>query len=139
MEEITNLIPHRQPFLFVDRVVERTKNTIQTTKRFPPEESFFAGHFPGNPIVPGVILCEAVFQSGAILLSGTVENKESKIPVLTRIKNVRFKKIVRPDDEITVYVELSERLRDFFYLKGEVRVLDKLAVRVEFACALVDA
>jgi 3-hydroxyacyl-[acyl-carrier-protein] dehydratase len=137
--DIERLIPHRPPFLFVDRVVEHSKTTIRTAKQFHPDESFFSGHYPGDPLVPGVILCEAVFQSGAILVARMVGGVESGTPVLTRIKNVKFKHIVRPGDQLDIQVELVERLKDAFFLKGSALVKDTRVVQLEFACARLKA
>lgn len=137
--DIERLIPHRPPFLFVDRVVEHSKTTIRTVKQFHPAEPFFLGHYPGDPLVPGVILCEAVFQSGAILVARMVGDVESGTPVLTRIKNVKFKHIVRPGDQLDIQVELVERLQDAFFLKGSGRVKDTRVVQLEFACTRLKA
>lgn len=139
MEDITKLIPHRPPFLFVDRVVELSPNQIRTVKCFLPQESFFAGHYPGNPLVPGVILCEAIFQSGAILIASQIISLESGTPVLTRVKNAAFKRMVRPGEELDIQVSLADRIQNAIFLKGSARVNEQLAVRVEFTCALVKA
>ena len=139
MEEITKLIPHRPPFLFVDRVVELSPNLIRTVKTFLPEEPFFTGHYPGNPLVPGVILCETIFQSGAILIASQVISLESGTPVLTRVKNAAFKRMVRPGEKLEIEASISDRIQNALFLKGSARVNTQLAVRVEFTCALVKA
>jgi len=138
MENLVHIIPHRPPFHFVDRVVEISENSIRTSKTFSPDEPFLAGHFPGNPIVPGVIICEAILQSAAVLLYHQIKNLQSEgTPVVTRMKNVAFKRMVRPDEEIEIQVELIERIKNFSNLRGTARVGGQLAVRLEFTGAQV--
>ena len=133
-EQIYRAIPHREPFLLVDEIEEWTDSRIVCTKVFSGEEEFFAGHYPGFPLVPGVLLCEAAMQSGAILLSRHLAGLEGKVPVATRMNDVRFKRIVRPGETIRMEIELTERLADAFFLKAKVTVDGKVAVRFEFAC-----
>lgn len=133
-EDILKAIPHREPFLFVDEIAEWNESSIRCTKRFSGKEDFFAGHYPGAPLVPGVLLCEAAMQAGAILLSRHLGEKPGHVPVATRMNDVRFKRIVRPGETIQLEVELTERLADAFFLKAKVSVDGKLAVRFEFAC-----
>jgi 3-hydroxyacyl-[acyl-carrier-protein] dehydratase len=133
-EQILAAIPHRPPFLLVDEIVEWEESRIVCTKVFSGNEDFFAGHYPDFPLVPGVLLCEAAMQCGAILLSKHFASIENKIPVATRINDVRFKQMVRPGELIRMEVELIERLADAFFLKAKVTVENKVAVRFEFAC-----
>jgi len=136
-DEVLNAIPHRQPFLFVDRIVEVDDTKIITEKKIEASEAFFKGHYPGNPLMPGVLICESVFQSAAILISRKMEtSSEEKIPVITRIKEAKFKNMVLPDDLMQIQAEIVERLADTFFLKGVVRVNGKVALRVEFAVML---
>ncbi|GAB6167128.1 3-hydroxyacyl-ACP dehydratase FabZ family protein [Thermostilla marina] len=135
-QEIEQRIPHREPFLLVDEIVELTENRIRGVKRFTGEEYFFAGHYPGNPIVPGVLLCEAAMQCGAILLAGLVDSGNHSVPVATRMNNVRFKRMVKPGDTITLDVELDDRVGNAFFLTAKVSVDGKTAARLEFACTL---
>jgi 3-hydroxyacyl-[acyl-carrier-protein] dehydratase len=86
--------------------------------------------------VPGVLLCEAAMQAGAILLARHMPVDGKRVPVATRMNEVKFKQMVRPGDTIEMHVELAERLADAFFLKAKVTVRDKLAVRFEFACTL---
>jgi 3-hydroxyacyl-[acyl-carrier-protein] dehydratase len=140
MEEVLKAIPHRPPFLFVDKIIELTENRIKTKKTISPEESFFKGHYPGNPIMPGVLLCESIFQTGAILLSkilGMAENLSGRTPVLTRINDAKFKGMARPGDLLEIEAELVEKLSNAFFMKGTVKVAGKTMVRVEFACSLI--
>ncbi len=133
--EIHAAIPHRPPMLLVDEIVERAEKSIVCRKTFRPDEFFFQGHYPGQPIVPGVILCEAGMQAGAILLSGFVEGGAG-VPVATRLNDVKFKKMIKPGDTIQMTVELTERLADAFFLNAKVTCAGKLVTRFEFACTM---
>jgi 3-hydroxyacyl-[acyl-carrier-protein] dehydratase len=135
-QEILDAIPHRDPFLLVDEILEKTDSRIVGSKTFSGSEWFFAGHYPGYPLVPGVLLCEAAMQCGAILLSALLsgESHGEKVPVATRMNDVRFKRMVRPGEKIVMEVELTERLADAFFLKAKSTVDGKVAVRFEFAC-----
>jgi 3-hydroxyacyl-[acyl-carrier-protein] dehydratase len=134
-EQIEKAIPHRPPMLLVDEIVSRTDDTIVTRKTFQPEEFFLQGHYPGQPIVPGVILCEATVQSGAVLLSGLTAGI-SGVPVLTRMNEVKFRRVVRPGETIEMTVKLNERLGDAYFLTGTAKVDGQTAARLEFACAI---
>jgi 3-hydroxyacyl-[acyl-carrier-protein] dehydratase len=133
-QQIYDAIPHREPFLFVDEILEWTDSRIVCTKVFSGQEAFFTGHYPGYPLVPGVLLCEAAMQCGAILLSRHLADAEGKVPVATRINDVRFKRMVRPGKTIHMEVNLTERLADAFFLKAKVTVDGQVAVRFDFAC-----
>ena len=134
-KEILNAIPHRDPFLLLDEIVERDESRIVCVKTFSGEEDFFAGHYPGSPLVPGVLLCEAAMQAGAVLLSGQMAQEAAgKVPVATRMNNVKFKRMVKPGDTLRLEVELVERLADAFFMKAKVSVDGKVAVRFDFAC-----
>lgn len=136
LAEIEAAIPHRPPFLLLDEIVAREERRIVCRKRFTGDEHFFAGHYPGRPIVPGVLLCEAAMQAGAVLVSRLAGDTTGRAPVATRMNDVKFKRIVRPGDTIDIEVELQDRLADAFFLSGKVSVAGKLAVRLEFACTL---
>jgi 3-hydroxyacyl-[acyl-carrier-protein] dehydratase len=140
-DEILAAIPHRDPFLLVDEITERTESRIVGEKTFSGSEWFFPGHYPGYPLVPGVLLCEAAMQCGAILLSSQFSgaDKQGKVPVATRLNDVRFKRMVRPGEKLVMEVELVERLADAFFLKAKVTVSGKVAVRFEFACTATEA
>jgi 3-hydroxyacyl-[acyl-carrier-protein] dehydratase len=139
VEDIKKAIPHREPFLLVDQIVEHQERRIVGTKVFSGREEFFAGHYPGCPIVPGVLLCEAAMQCGAVLLADHLPAATAgagKVPVATRMNDVRFKRMVRPGETIRMEVELVERLGDAFFLKAKVTVNSEVAVRLEFACTV---
>ena len=143
MQPIEKLIPHRPPFLFVDEVISESADKLTTRRRIRPEEDFFRGHYPGNPIMPGVLICESVFQSGCIFLSKQLEAKGEDLsrytPVLTRITEVKFKNPVKPGDELIIEVRLKDRLGRFMFLSGSVRTADNRKVlTVDFGVALVE-
>ncbi len=133
-QEILDAIPHRPPFLLVDRIVERSDTRLVGEKTFTGEEAFFAGHYPGYPLVPGVLLCEAAMQCGAILLSQQFVADPDRVPVATRLNDVRLKRMVRPNETLRMEVELTERLANAFFLTAKVTVAGTTAVRFQFAC-----
>lgn len=137
LAEIEGAIPHRPPFLLLDEIVECDERRIVCRKRFTGNEYFYAGHYPGYPLTPGVLLCEAAMQAGAVLLAKHVP-ADGRVPVATRMNDVRFKRMVRPGETIEIEVELTERLADAFFLKAKVNCERKLAVRLEFACTLAE-
>ena len=131
---ITDLIPQRPPFLFVDKIIERSEKTITTTLKLSGDEDFFKGHFPGNPVMPGVLLQEALFQSGAALMAGM---EGGGLGVVTRVQNAKFKSMVRPGDEMVMTVELTESLANAHYMKGTTKVDGKTVLVIEFAVASI--
>ncbi len=135
-EKIQAAITHRAPMLLVDEVVHQADHQIICRKTFRENEFFFQGHFPDHPIVPGVILCEAAMQAGAVLLSALVSDSTRGVPVATRLNDVKFKKMIRPGDQIEMKVQLLERLADAFFLKAQITCEGKVAVRFEFACTM---
>ncbi len=132
-EQIEACIPHRAPMLLVDEVLKKTDRRIVCRHRFGQDDFFFQGHYPDYPLVPGVILCEACMQAGAILLS---EHAGEGVPVATRMNDVRFRKMVHPGDEIQMEVELSERLANAFFMKGKATRNGQTVMRFEFACTI---
>lgn len=131
---ITELIPQRPPFLFVDKIIDRSEKSIKTSLKLTGEEDFFKGHFPGNPIMPGVLLQEALFQSGAALMAGM---SGGGLGVVTRVQNAKFKNMVRPGDELEMEVELTESIANAYYMKGTTKVGGKTVLVIEFAVASV--
>jgi 3-hydroxyacyl-[acyl-carrier-protein] dehydratase len=138
MEEILKAIPHRPPFLFVDKIIEITDTKIKATRKVSPQEEYFKGHYPGNPIMPGVLICEAIFQSGAILLSRIIGQVDDGVPVLVRINNARFKSMVKPGDTLELEAEVVEKVSSAYFLKGKASVDGRTAATVEFAVTLAN-
>ena len=137
LAQIEALIPHRAPFLWIEEVVSSTETTLSARKTVPLDLDVFRGHYPGQPILPGVLLCEAAMQAGALLIALQAEQPlpAGTVPVATRLNNVKFKQIVRPGDLLEIDVELTERLANAYYLQARVRVAGKTAVQLDFACA----
>ncbi|MGE9294938.1 MAG: 3-hydroxyacyl-ACP dehydratase FabZ [Puniceicoccales bacterium] len=140
MEEVLRAIPHRPPFLFVDEIVELEESRALCRRTLRADEAFFEGHYPGNPITPGVLLCEAVFQTGAILLVHRMGegSASGKTPVLSRIQDARFKRMVKPGDTVEIEAIFKEEMRGFQFLRGSVKIDGKAALTIEFTLALVD-
>ena len=137
--QILSLIPHRPPFLWVDKIINLSETSIETQKTMSKDLDVFNGHYPGNPLMPGVLLCEAIFQSGALLLAESFSKQDSeKIPVLTRITDARFKRRVLPGETILIEVKLVDTVSSVCVLKGKAKVGSELAVKTEFCCALID-
>jgi 3-hydroxyacyl-[acyl-carrier-protein] dehydratase len=134
-QAILDAIPHRKPMLLVDEVVEQSEKKIICRTKISGDEFFVQGHFPNYPLVPGVILCEAALQSGAILLS-KMTPQDGSVPVATRLDGVKFKKMVRPGDTITIEVDLVEVVSTAYFMTGKVSVDGKLAARLDFACTV---
>ncbi|MCP4343251.1 MAG: beta-hydroxyacyl-ACP dehydratase [Desulfobulbaceae bacterium] len=140
LDEISSLIPHRAPFLWVDKIISFAGDTIITEKTIPADLDVFAGHYPEKPIMPGVLLCEAIFQSGALLMGKKMQSPESKpqlLPVLTRINSAKFKRNVLPGDIVRITVQLTESVSSVSFFKGNMKIKGKTAVQVDFACAMV--
>ncbi|MCU0873389.1 MAG: beta-hydroxyacyl-ACP dehydratase, partial [Pirellulaceae bacterium] len=110
-DKILASIPHRPPMLLVDEIVSQDESRIVCRKTFRDDEFFFQGHYPGHPLVPGVILCECAMQAGAILLAQFTQQAQG-VPVATRLNDVKLKKMIRPGDTIQMEVTLQERLAD---------------------------
>ena len=139
---IAELIPHRPPFLWVDRIISYDEECMVTEKVIPADLDIFQGHYPENPILPGVILCEALFQTGALLIARMSQNAgETRpgIPVLSRIGGARFRRPVAPGSTIQMQVFLKEKIANSWFLKGILRVKEKIAVQVDFSCTLTSA
>lgn len=135
MEDVLAAIPQRPPFLFVDKIIKRENNSITTQRTLRKDDYFFQGHFPGNPIMPGALLCEACFQTGAILMGK--DEQQRGLGVVTRIKDTKFKNFARPGDTLTITVELNDKIDNAYYMNGTIYVDDKLIMKIVFQGALI--
>jgi len=143
MDEIFRTIPHRPPFLFIDKIVELRADGATCQRTIRIEEPQFEGHYPGNPIMPGVLLCEACFQTGAVYLAKQIEQDGRSLsdvtPVLSRINNARFKRMVTPGDKVMIEVTMKETIGKFFFMQGKVLKDGKPMLTIEFALAMLEA
>jgi 3-hydroxyacyl-[acyl-carrier-protein] dehydratase len=140
IHEVLARLPHRYPFLLVDRAVDYIANTsITGIKNVTVNEPFFPGHFPGAPVMPGVLQIEALAQTGALLMSKTLEADISKHLILfMSVDNARFKKPVLPGDVMEMPVEVLFARRNIFKFRGRVLVRGELASECEFAAMKAD-
>jgi 3-hydroxyacyl-[acyl-carrier-protein] dehydratase len=139
LETILANIPQRDPFLFIEKIVDRTENSITTSKLLTGKEDFFRGHFPGSPVFPGVLMCESVFQTGALLMSLRGESAgNSKTALVTRIQGAKFKNMAKPGDELMITVDFVEMLANAAFMKGKITANNKTVMTIEFAATLVE-
>ncbi len=136
-EAIEIAIPHRSPMLLLDEIVERSEQEIVCRKTFRADEFFFQGHYPTQPVTPGVILCEAAMQAGAVLLAGQMPADASNgVPVATRLNHVKFKRMIMPGDTVDFRVKLEETMANAFFMSARAVCRGKLAMSCDFACTM---
>lgn len=135
-EDIMQILPHRDNMLLLDDVVEVGNGAIGHYQ-VRGDEFFLKGHFPDNPIVPGVILCEILAQSACVLLKDKMS--ERKIPVYTGLNNVRFRSPVKPGDRIKTRCSIIRTKHPFYFAEGSLSVGDRLCMTAEFSFAITGA
>ena len=139
IDGIVNCLPHRYPFLLLDRVVEmESKKRVVAIKNVSFNEWFFQGHFPGAPVMPGVLIIEAMAQAGAVLILHEMADRDSKLVYFTGIDGARFRRPVRPGDQLRFTLEVLKLRSRTCKLKGIAEVDGELAAEAEIFSILVD-
>ena len=139
VEKILELLPHRYPFLLVDRVLEvQGTQKIVGLKNVTFNEPFFQGHFPGHPVMPGVLIIEAMAQTGGLLLMEQIPDRASKVVYFMALDNVKFRKPVVPGDQLRMEVEMLQFRGKVARMKGIALVDGKVAAEAEMLAGVVD-
>jgi UDP-3-O-[3-hydroxymyristoyl] N-acetylglucosamine deacetylase/3-hydroxyacyl-[acyl-carrier-protein] dehydratase len=139
IEEIMKILPHRYPFLLVDRIVEmEEKKRIVGIKNVTINEPFFQGHFPGHPIMPGVLIVEAMAQVGGVLLMGTVDDPESKVVYFMSLDNIKFRKPVKPGDQLRIEVDIKQLRSTVCRIAGVAKVDGAVVCEAEMSAMVRD-
>lgn len=137
--EIQKILPHRYPFLLVDRVLEYEKlKRVVAIKQVTANEPFFQGHFPGMPVMPGVLQIEALAQTGAILILNEIDDRDNKIPFFTGIENARFRRPVVPGDTLTLTVEALRVGSKIQKMRGVATVDGQVTAEAEILCVIAN-
>src|ERR1700756_3284032 len=138
IHDILKILPHRYPFLLIDRVLElKRKERIVAIKNVTINEPFFNGHFPGLPIMPGVLIVEAIAQAGGALLLTEVEDRDNKIMVFTGIDRAKFRRPVGPGDQLRLEVEVKAWRQTAVRMEGKAFVGDKRVAEATVTCQLI--
>ncbi len=138
IQEILDLLPHRYPFLLIDRMVEfeRGKRAV-AIKNVTMNEPFFQGHFPGHPIMPGVLVVEAMAQAGAVLMLNEIPDRHSKLAVFTGIDNAKFRRQVVPGDQLRIEVDVLSFRTRAGRMAGKALIDGKVACEATLTCMIV--
>jgi 3-hydroxyacyl-[acyl-carrier-protein] dehydratase len=139
INQIMQILPHRYPFLLIDRVIDfRRRERIVAIKNVTVNEPFFVGHFPGTPVMPGVLIVEAIAQAGGALLLTEVEDRDSKLMLFTGIERARFRRPVVPGDQLRLEIEVKAWRGDAVRMEGKAFVDEKRAAEATVTCRLVN-
>jgi 3-hydroxyacyl-[acyl-carrier-protein] dehydratase len=138
IQEILEFLPHRYPFLLIDRVVEfePTKRLV-AIKNVTINEPFFQGHFPGHPIMPGVLVVEAMAQAGAIIMLNEIADRDKKLIVFTGIERAKFRQSVTPGDQLRIEVDVLSFRTRAGRIEGKAYIDGKLACEATLTCMVV--
>ena len=138
IQEIMGLLPHRYPFLLLDRIIEfEPAKRLVAIKNVTINEPFFQGHFPGYPIMPGVLVVEAMAQAGAIIMMAELPDREKKLVVFTGIERAKFRRSVTPGDQLRIEVEVLSMKTRAGRIEGKAYADGKLACQATLTCMVV--
>lgn len=138
IQAIEKILPHRYPFLLIDRVIELEDMRVVAIKNVTMNEPHFTGHFPGQPVMPGVLIIEALAQTAGVLVLNRMENRDSKLVFLATIEQAKFRKPVIPGDQLRLEVKFLKLKPSVAKIVGEATVDGQKVAEVELVCTLVD-
>ena len=138
LNEIRRILPHRYPMLLVDRIVELEAERIVGIKNVTANEPFFMGHFPDYPVMPGVLIVEAMAQTAGVLVLKSIEDRESKLVLLVSIEYAKFRRPVLPGDELRMELTMLKRKASVAKMCGKATVDGALVAEAEVMCKLAD-
>ena len=138
IEEIRNILPHRYPMLLVDRILELEPERIVGIKNVTVNEPFFQGHFPDFPVMPGVLIVEAMAQVAGVLVLKTIPDRASKLVLLAGIDNAKFRKPVLPGDQLRIEMKVVRKKASVAKMQGVATVDGAVVAEVEVLCKLAD-
>ena len=137
VDEIRKLLPHREPFLFIDEIVEIREEGLTARRTIRESEPQFKGHYPGRPIMPGVLLCESALQAGCLFLAVSSDGKGfNGTPVVTRMNDVKFRKMVLPGDTLDIHVALEKSVMNVHFMRAKILVGKSKVMTLSFAVTL---
>jgi 3-hydroxyacyl-[acyl-carrier-protein] dehydratase len=138
INEIQTVLPHRYPFLLVDRIIELEAERVVGIKNVTLNEPFFTGHFPDFPVMPGVLIVEAMAQTAGVLVLKTIADRDKKLVLLVAIENARFRKPVVPGDTLRIEMSITKRKANVAKMAGRATVDGQLVAEAELMCNLAD-
>ena len=138
INEIRRILPHRYPMLLVDRIVELEAERVVGLKNVTQNEAFFQGHFPDFPVMPGVLIVEAMAQAAGVLVLKSIDDREKKLVLLVAIENARFRKPVVPGDQLRLEMQVIRRKASVAKMAGRATVDGVLVAEAEVMCKLAD-
>jgi beta-hydroxyacyl-ACP dehydratase FabZ len=138
IKEIRDILPHRYPFLLVDRILEMDSEHVVGVKNVTANEPFFTGHFPDFPVMPGVLIVEAMAQAAGVLVLKSIDDRDSKLVLLVAIENARFRKPVVPGDTLRLEMKVIKRRASVAKMAGIATVDGQVVAEAEVMCKLAD-